>query len=98
MNQVVVGELVMLLANVDGGIRIIGRFGSLWVRGGDKANFAVQNAQQILELLGMTAVARRFQEFLIRTHVAFDISPGFRQEGLERRTSRFLVQTMLGRR
>src|SRR5580698_593536 len=87
----------MLLANVDGGLLLIGRFSPLWVGGGDEPDFAVQNPQQIFELLGMTAVAGGFQEFLIRTHVAFDVSAGFRQESLERRTSRFLVQTMLGR-
>src|SRR5580704_19619613 len=87
----------MLLANVCVGLRIIGRFSSLWVGGGDEPDFAVQNPQQVVEVLGMTAVAGRLQQFPIRAHVALDVSPGFGQEGSERRASRFLVQTMLWR-
>ena len=51
MNQIVVGQLVILLASFDVGLGIIGRFTPFWVGGGDEPDFAVQNADQILEFL-----------------------------------------------
>src|SRR5262249_3313319 len=61
------------------------------VRGGDRADFAMEEADQILEVRGAARIARCFKYLGIGPLVPFNARPGFRQQGFQDRTSRSLV-------
>jgi len=61
----------------------------------DQADFAVEYADQVAELLGPIGIPRRFQQLRIGPHVALDVGAGFREQGLQHASRRFLVVAVL---
>ena len=57
MNQIVVRELKVLLARAHRGRHPVGVLASVGVRGRDQPNFAVENANQVVELLGLVGIS-----------------------------------------
>ena len=88
-------QLVVLLCGIgvhDG--TVIVYLQALWVDGRDQAEFAVQYLQQCLEVLRPLDIAGGFQQFVVRTHVSFDVAAPFGQQRLQHPTGRFLVQSL----
>ena len=78
-HEIIVRQLVVFLSRLGLGQGIVGPFLAFRVGRRDEADFAVENAEQIIEVPGTTGVARRFQQFRTGAHVALDVGAGFGQ-------------------
>ena len=67
---------------------------AFWVGRSDEPDFTVQNADQIIEVLGTIAVAAGFEQLGMGPHVALDVRTGIGEQFFENRTGRFLVHPM----
>ena len=96
MNQIVVGELVVFLPwlGLQNGIAV--RLFPFRVGRRDQADFAVENADQVVEVLGAATITGRFQQLRVGPHVALDVRAGIGEQVFQNRTSRFLVIAMIG--
>ncbi|HEX3657035.1 MAG TPA: hypothetical protein VHV55_14565 [Pirellulales bacterium] len=90
-------QLVVFLTRLDRWRRAIGAFLAFGVGRRDEPDFAVENANQIGEILGPVGIARGFQQFAVRPHMALDVGARFRQQGLEDRPGRLLMVAVFGR-
>ena len=82
-HQVVVGQLVVFLPRLRPA-DVVPPPSLLAFRVGrrDEPDFAVENAEQVVEVLGTAGVARRLQQLLLRPHVALDVGARLRAAGL----------------
>ena len=95
MNQIVVGELVVFLPwlGLQNGIAV--RLFPFRVGRRDQADFAVENADQVVEVPGAVGITGGFQQFLRRSHLPLDVGAGLGQQGFQDRLCRLLVESML---
>ena len=93
-HQIIVGELVILLAGFDVRHRIV--VGSCGVSGRDQPDLAVQDPDEIVKVLRTAGVPRCFEKLVVRTHVALDVAARFGQQGFQDSTGGFLVKAVFG--
>src|SRR5205085_2360181 len=90
-------QLVVLLSQLVLRRRIALRILAFGVGRREEADFAVENADQVVKLFGATAVTRGFQQLGVGAHVALDVRAGFGQQGLEDGPDCLLVIAVFGR-
>src|SRR4051794_33005480 len=64
---------------------------------GDKAQLAVENAEQVGTVARTLAIAGRVEQLTLPAHVTFDVRPRVRQHGSQDSPGRLLMQAMIGR-
>jgi len=67
-----------------------------WLSRRDQADFAVEDANQVVEVPAAGGVARCFQQLGMRPHVAFDVGPRIREKAFENFPRCLLVITVFG--
>src|SRR5436305_14341311 len=97
MHQVVVRQLVVSLTSLNHGRGVGVHFLAFGVGGREEANFAIEDAEQVVEVLRAAGVARRRQQLGVGAQVALDVGARFGQQRLQNDAGGLLVVAVLGR-
>ena len=82
------------------GLNLGGRFFSLlafWIGRRDEADFPVEDAEQVVEVLRAAGVTRLLEQLGLGAPVALDVGAGVGQQRFEKGPGRFLVVAVFGR-